>query len=162
MLSTSTQIAKRPLLLILDGASSYINEESLQYAKANEINILLLPSHTTHLLQVVDVAVFRPFKRYQRQECERIRIAKRRSCAPADMGVKRSDLLPAALAAWTHVAKPENVIAGFRTAGICPFNPLAYLKSTAKHNKSTSLTLLPPLLRPSLAVSDSHMPILAE
>ena len=57
-------VKTRPILFILDGASSHINEESLQYAKAHDINILLLPSHTTHLLQVADVAVFRPFKAY--------------------------------------------------------------------------------------------------
>ena len=152
----------RPLLLIMDGASSHINEESLQYATANEINILLLPAHTTHLLQVADVAVFRPFKNFWRHECERVRAAKRRTCAPGEMGVKRSDILPAALAAWTHATTTENVISGFRATGIYPFKPLAYLKSGTKHNKSTSLTSLPPLLSPSLALTDPRTPILAQ
>ena len=76
------------------------------------------------------------------------------------MGVNRSDILPAAVAAWTHATKPENLIAGFRATGIYPFNPLAYLKSTIKHTKSTSLTLLPQLLPPSLA-TDTDTPNLA-
>ena len=147
-------VAARPLLLIMDGASSHINEESLQYAQANDINILLLPAHTTHLLQVADVAVFRAFKAYWRRECDRIRAAKRRTCAPGDMGVKRSDILPAALAAWKYATKPENVVSGFRRTGIYPFNPRAYLETAASHTKSTSLTSLPPLLSPSLAVID--------
>ena len=59
--------------------------------------------------------------------------------------------------------KPENVKSGFRRTGIYPFNPLAYLKTVASHNKPTSLTLLPPLLSPSLAVSDlQHAPVLSE
>lgn len=65
-------VSARPLLLIFDGASSHIHEEALQYAKDNQINILLLPAHTTHLLQVADVAVFKPFKTYWRQECNNI------------------------------------------------------------------------------------------
>lgn len=156
-------VATRPILFILDGASSHINEESLQYAKANDIHILLLPAHLTHLLQVADVAVFRPFKAYWRQECERLRSAKRHTCAPGDIGVKRSDILPAALAAWNYAVTRENVQSGFRTTGIYPFNPRAYLKTLASHTKPTSLTSLPPLLSPSLAVTDlPNAPVLAE
>ena len=138
----------------MDGASSHIDEPSLQYAQGNQINILLLPAHTTHLLQVADVAVFRPFKAYWRAECDRIRAAKRITCAAGEIGVKRSDILPAALAAWNHATTPVNVISGFETTGIYPFNPLAYLKQAAKHNKPTSLTSLPLLLSPSLGLAD--------
>lgn len=155
-------VITRPLLLILDGASSHIDEHSLEYAQANNINILLLPSHTTHILQVADVAVFRPFKNYWRVECDRLRADKRRTCVPSEMGIKRSDILPTAMAAWTHAATPQNVIAGFRATGIYPFNPLAYLKSATKHNKSTTLTSLPPLLSLSLAFTDPSTPILSE
>lgn len=156
-------VCTRPLLLIMDGASSHIDEESLEYAKNNDVNILLLPAHTTHLLQVADVAVFRPFKAHWKRECERVRMAKRRTCAPGEIGVKRSDILPAALAAWNCATSPENVISGFRRTGIYPFNPLAYLKTAASHNKPTSLTSLPPLLSPLLAQNDlPHAPILAQ
>ena len=153
-------VSTRPLLFILDGASSHINEESLQYAKANDINILLLPSHLTHLLQVADVAVFRPFKAYWRRECDRLRAAKRHTCTPGDIGVKRSDILPAAIAAWNYAVTRENVLSGFRRTGIYPFNPHAYLKTLNSHTKSTSLTSLPPLLSSSL--DPSHVPLLAE
>ena len=156
-------VSTRPLLLILDGASSHINEESLQYAIVNGVNILLLPSHTTHMLQVADVAVFKPFKAYWRGECDRLRGAKRYTCAPGEIGVRRSDILPAALAAWTHATKRENVISGFRRTGIYPFSPHAYLKTLASHTKATSLTSMPSLLSPSLAVSElPSVPILAE
>lgn len=156
-------VSTRPLLFIMDGASSHVSEESVQYAKSNGIQILLLPSHTTHLLQVADVAVFRPFKAYWRAECNRLRAAKRLTCAPGDIGVKRSDILPAAIAAWNNAVKPANVISGFRRTGIYPFNPRAYLKTAASHNKSTSLTSLPPLLSPTLAEMDlPRAPILVE
>lgn len=103
-------VATRPLLLILNGASSHVGEKMLQYAKANSIHILCLPSHTTHLLQVADVAVFHPFKAYWRAEFNRIRALKRRTYAPGDTGVKRSDILPAAMAAWTHATTAVAVL----------------------------------------------------
>ena len=39
---------------------------------------------------------------------------------------------------------------------------IAYLKSATKHNKSTTLTSLPPLLSLSLAITDPRTPILSE
>ena len=77
--------------------------------------------------------------------------------------MKRSDILPAAIAAWNYATSRENVLSGFRRTGIYPFNPRAYLKTLASHTKLTSLTSLPPLLSPSLAVTDlPHTPILSE
>ena len=54
----------RPILLIQDGHSSHITVELIELAKENNIHILCLPSHTTHLLQPLDVGVFNSFKHH--------------------------------------------------------------------------------------------------
>ena len=41
----------RPVLLVQDGHSSHMSIEAIEYAKNNQIYILCLPSHTTHILQ---------------------------------------------------------------------------------------------------------------
>ena len=46
------------------------------------------------------------------RECERLRSAKRHTCAPGEIGVKRSDILPAAVAAWKYAVTRENVQSG--------------------------------------------------
>lgn len=156
-------VPQRPLLLIMDGASGHIDAASLDYATSNDIHILLLPSHCTHLLQVADVAVFRAFKQYWRNECSKRRGEKRMSCGRDDVGIRRSDIIPLAVTAWNHACKPANIISGFRATGIYPYDPLAYKKTAASHTNSTSLTGCPPLLLSSSlqasVVNDS--PVLA-
>lgn len=51
----------RPQLLILDGHSSHESLAILQMASENDIHILCLPPHTTHILQPLDRTVFGPF-----------------------------------------------------------------------------------------------------
>ena len=52
----------RPVLLIEDGHSSHISMEVIELARCNNIHVLCLPSHTTHLLQPLDVGVFKSLK----------------------------------------------------------------------------------------------------
>jgi len=54
----------RPRLLILDGHRSHINLEFCQYAIDNNIELLCFPSHIIHLLQPLDVGLFRPLQKY--------------------------------------------------------------------------------------------------
>lgn len=51
-----------PKLLILDGHSSHITLDIVRLAKENNIEIVCLPPHSTHILQPLDVAVFKPMK----------------------------------------------------------------------------------------------------
>ena len=57
-----------PKLLIFDGHSSHISVELVQEARANNVHLLCLPAHTTHLLQPLDVAVFSTVKREWREQ----------------------------------------------------------------------------------------------
>ena len=52
----------RPVLLLQDGHASHISIELIELAKENDIHLLCLPSHTTHILQPLDVGVFKSFK----------------------------------------------------------------------------------------------------
>lgn len=53
--------SKRPVLLLLDGHVSHSSIELLQLAKANNVILFCLPSHSTHLYQPLDTGVFRNF-----------------------------------------------------------------------------------------------------
>ena len=53
----------RVILLILDGShSSHISYEVHKMAIENQMHMLKLPPHLTHLLQPLDVGVFTPLK----------------------------------------------------------------------------------------------------
>jgi len=47
----------RPVLLVLDNHESHISIEVIQLARANRIEILGFPAHTTHILQPLDVSI---------------------------------------------------------------------------------------------------------
>ncbi|KAL5493462.1 hypothetical protein EMCRGX_G014652 [Ephydatia muelleri] len=49
-------------LLIVDGHESHISLYAAQLAIANKLDIVLMPSHTSHLVQPLDVGVFGPLK----------------------------------------------------------------------------------------------------
>ena len=54
----------RPVLLIQDGHFSHISLELIEMARQNDVHLLCLPSHTTHVLQPLDVGVFSCFKNH--------------------------------------------------------------------------------------------------
>ena len=60
----------RPVLLIEDGHASHVAIEVIELARSNGIHLLCLPSHTTHLLQPLDVGVFKSLKSNYSKECQ--------------------------------------------------------------------------------------------
>ena len=52
-----------PCLLIMDGHCSHTNNlHVIMKARANNVSLLILPSHCTHKIQPLDVAVFKSLK----------------------------------------------------------------------------------------------------
>jgi hypothetical protein len=53
-------------LLILDGHNSHIMLNVVHKARSVGLDLVTLPSHTSHALQPLDVSIFKPFKQYFR------------------------------------------------------------------------------------------------
>jgi hypothetical protein len=51
----NTKHLKKPLLLIFDGHYSHLSIKTVRLAIENDIHLLCLPSHSTHLLQPLDI-----------------------------------------------------------------------------------------------------------
>jgi hypothetical protein len=49
----------RPVLLIEDGHGSHITLDVIELARKNDIHLLCLPSHTSHILQPLDIGSFK-------------------------------------------------------------------------------------------------------
>ncbi|KAJ2937514.1 hypothetical protein O0L34_g18659 [Tuta absoluta] len=106
---------ERPVLLVYDGHISHVDDKVVALAVENNITILKLPAHTSHLLQPLDLAVFKSFKatwdkkivKWQRQN---VGVKLRKQCF-AELFAQ----------AWQHT-RPEVIQNGFRKAGIYPFN----------------------------------------
>ena len=57
-------------MLIMDGHGSHLTNEFINYCWAEDIVPFLLPAHTTHLLQPLDIGVFQSYKHYHQESLE--------------------------------------------------------------------------------------------
>ena len=106
-------------LLILDGHTSHSSLKSLDYCRENEIEMISLPPHTTHALQPLDRAVFKPLKSfYHKQATNFIQSSPNSSISKFNFGKLFSE-------AWRKGATIGNAVKGFECTGIYPFNPSA-------------------------------------
>lgn len=105
-------------LLILDGHSSHSNNILLlEMAKQHDVTLLCLPSHTTHALQPLDRAFFRPLKIYFAQEAKSWMIMNK------DKKLTRYDVSKLIGKAWGKAATVANGISALKSCGIYPFDP---------------------------------------
>ena len=44
---------------------------AVEFARSNEVHMLCIPAQTTHILQPLDVGVFKPFKSAYNKACKR-------------------------------------------------------------------------------------------
>jgi DDE superfamily endonuclease len=107
---------ERPALLLLDNHSSHMSINALNIAKENHIHFLSFPAHCSHRLQPLDVSVYGPMKKFNS------------SAASAWMvnnpGKTMSiyDIPGIVSKSYPLAANPINITAGFRQAGIVPFD----------------------------------------
>ena len=106
-----------PVLLILDGHSSHTkNLELIEKARTNNVIMLSLPSHCTHKLQPLDVAVFKAVNVFYNQEVQ--------TWLREHPGRPVTEFQIASLfrSAYEKAATLKNALSGFRKTGINPFN----------------------------------------
>jgi hypothetical protein len=103
----------------MDGHSSHVTIDVVEKAKAVGLHLLALPSHCSHAMQPLDVAIFKPFKCAFRVYRDAWTLQNRGKEARKEI-----------LASWTckalkHALTVENIQAGFKRTGIYPHNPYA-------------------------------------
>ena len=110
--------SKIPYLLIFDGHESHISYNLLRTAIDNNIHILCLPAHCSHLPQPLDVSVFRAakvtWKKILKDHYRQTRLKK---------ASVRKEVFPSLIAKlYDSAFKQEQVMSGFRKCGIFPFS----------------------------------------
>ena len=59
-------------MLIIDGYGSHIRAKFIAHCMENEIDLLVMPPHCSHLLQPLDINVFAAFKRAHNGETDAV------------------------------------------------------------------------------------------
>ncbi|XP_066950693.1 uncharacterized protein [Macrobrachium rosenbergii] len=107
---------EHPVLLLLDNHDSHLSIDGLDYCKANGIVALSFPPHCSHRMQPLDISVYGPLKKYVNRSCD--------SWMTDHPGSTMTiyDIPGIVSTAMPLAVTPANILAGFRSAGISPFN----------------------------------------
>jgi len=107
-------------LLLLDGYGSHCTKQFLDFCDKKNIIPFCLPSHTTHLLQPLDVVVFQPLKHYHAEAIEQ---ATRTGCSDFN----KIEFLAAIGSIREKAFKRSTIISAFKKTGLIPYNPCIVL-----------------------------------
>ena len=142
----------RPLLLLMDGHSSHYQPEIIRLARENDVVILCFLPHTSADSQPLDVFFFRSLKTEWGKVCHDW-INKH----PGRVITKFqfSELLHKA---WTKSMTPANAVAGFRKAGVYPFNRNKITVPTTTASKSKTATKSPAKDAKANSVTTARLP----
>jgi hypothetical protein len=125
-------------MLVLDGHESHDSVEFQEYCKAHNIITLCLPPHSSHLTQPLDVGCFSPLKKAYGQQIE--------TFIKAHINhISKVEFFLAFKRAYLQSISVQNAQAGFRGAGLVPFNPEIVLSKLDVRLQTPILSTPPPL-----------------
>jgi hypothetical protein len=109
-------------LLIIDGHSSHVTARFIAYCITSKIDLFLLPPHSSHKTQPLDLSIFGPLKTALNLEVDRI-------FRHSTMRLPRIEWTSAYIKARARCLRPSSIESGFRKAGIYPFYPEVLLST---------------------------------
>jgi hypothetical protein len=104
-------------LLICDGHGSHVTKEFLDYSIKNRIMVMVLPSHSSHTLQPLDVGVFGPLSSYYSSE-----LLRQQQRSQGLLLVVKADFYRLFKSAYASSFTEANIIAAFEATGIWPMD----------------------------------------
>ncbi|CAG2194274.1 unnamed protein product [Mytilus edulis] len=119
---------KQPILVIYDGHLSHVSLSVIDWAKTNNIILLVLPAHTSHLLQPLDVGCFGPLSKIYNHSCHKF--MRENHCK-----ISRYNVGELCTNAYVKGLSPDNLKSSFKRSGIypldkSPYPPQMYLPAT--------------------------------
>ena len=102
------------VILMYDGHRSHISLSLIEWAKQNKIILFVLPPHTSHILQPMDVGCFGPFEVLYQAEVKKFTRQK------AGTSVTRYDICGLVCKVYDRALQSDNLRAAFRKTGIYP------------------------------------------
>lgn len=131
------------VLLILDNHGSHTNFNALKFCQENEIELVGLPPHTTHVLQPLDRTLFKSLKAHYYRKATNWQ---HRHPNETLSKIRFNTLF---CEAWNEAASVGSAIKGFACTGIMPFSDdivpkekfapsFLFVSSSDENNPSTS------------------------
>jgi hypothetical protein len=114
-LTRPSNLAERRLLVV-DGYGGHVTSDFIYFCMAHAIDLMVLPAHSSHITQPLDVGVFRPLKLAMGQQADAAALF---HPGPVDKASWAAQMCLARQKAMTV----KHIQAGWRNAGLYPFNP---------------------------------------
>src|SRR5579859_4618512 len=114
--STRDKADGKPRLLICDGHDSHITAQWIAHCMKNNIIFMVLPPHSSHLTQPLDVGVFGPLKTHMASSIEPL-------IGTEIHRIIKAEWLAAYVEAHRNTFSTRNIQSGFCGTSILPFNP---------------------------------------
>lgn len=145
MLATAT--AEQPLIGILDGVQTHIQEEFVDYCRENHIEILVKPPHTTHRLQGLDLPgqQFSTFKKQFHLAIQDLLRSRRQHCLRAfangvynvSPSLSVRNVLECVKGPWETVFNNRKMgLKGWASMGISPFTRCVYHSAKRREERA--------------------------
>src|SRR5947199_2675042 len=125
-------LIRLPIIIrALIGYSDNITAEFIAYCMDKNILLMILPPHSSHLTQPLDVGVFGALKKHMATEIEPL-------MRTGITRIQKVEWLTAFVAAHDKAVSAKNILSGFRGTGIHPFLPTKVLRRVAPSSPSPS------------------------
>ena len=124
-----------PALLLMDGHSSRECPLALMLLRRAHVDVIILPSHVSHVLQMFDVAIAAPLKLFFATKFKK---ALKEVASNPDLNSETAKFRLAAIqtctGAWKAAATPATCEASAAATGVYPLDPTAVHKSPFVRN----------------------------
>ncbi|XP_033728933.1 uncharacterized protein LOC117318030 isoform X2 [Pecten maximus] len=105
------------ILMLYDGFRSHISLSVIEWAKAHNIILFVLPLHMSHVLQPENDSCFGPLLEMYESECQ-----KHVETCEGESLITCNSIGEIACRAYTNALSPANLKSGFKQAGIYPLS----------------------------------------
>jgi hypothetical protein len=124
-------------LLIFDGFGAHLTKQFIDYCDKHNIIPFSLPSHTSHLLQPLDVTVFQPFKHWHKKTVE---VAVRTGC----IDFNKVEFLHEIQSIRSRTFKKGMILSAWEKSGLFPLNPEIVLQKIPRPQTPPPEESIPP------------------
>jgi DDE superfamily endonuclease/Tc5 transposase-like DNA-binding protein len=111
--------------LIIDGFTGHTTLEFVDYCITFDIVVIVLPPHSTHLLQPMDLSIFQPLKNAHQDQI-------RMKLMSGEIRFSRTDFLESFKKIYQIGFAKHHIISGFEKSGLFPPNPTPVLGLLAR------------------------------
>jgi predicted transcriptional regulator len=109
-------------LLICDGHDSHISGSFISHYIQNQISLLIIPPHTSHVLQPLDISIFGPLKQHLTTALLHLNEAQL-------LRIQKSEWMDAYITARAAAFSTSNINSAWRGSGLQPFQPQTVIRA---------------------------------